>query len=188
MDKAYFANIYTKYFKVLYLFSLRMVGDASSAEDIVQDVFMECWRKKDEIDLSTPLSPYLYKLTYHRSLDFIKSANNKNLNLSDDGLFLNSLLYATFTNEEKIDTVAIENEVNVCIDSLPEKCKEVFMLSRHHDLKNREIAQNLGISIKTVEKHISKALQEIRTHLLRAGYLMTLLYIWITHLPPPPIN
>ena len=191
MDKNYFEEIYTKYFKVLYLFSLRIVEDPSSAEDIVQDVFMECWSKRRIIDTSTSLKPFLYKLTYNKSLDFLKRSENKNTNLSLHKIsFLDTLFYSTFTLDEQLHTNEIGKEINSCISLLPDRCREIFLLSRKKNLKNKELAEKLGISLKAVEKHISKALQEIRTHLLRTGYITTWLFICIGHLASvlTPIN
>ncbi|MDO5665540.1 MAG: sigma factor, partial [Bacteroidia bacterium] len=68
MGKDYFEHIYTEYYNILKLFSLRIVGNPSAAEDIVQDVFAEIWTKRKEIDITKAIKPYLYKLTYNRSL------------------------------------------------------------------------------------------------------------------------
>lgn len=171
MKKDYFENIYLQYFKVLSLFSSRIVGDIASAEDIVQDVFFECWSRRNKIDTSIPIKSYLYKLTYNRSLDFIKKSENKNLKLETEISELDTIFYSTFIQDEQLHTDGISKEINECVTLLPEKCKQVFMLSRHHELKNREIAKKLDINIKTVEKHISKALREIRNRLLESGYL-----------------
>lgn len=177
MKKDYFEHIYLQYFKELSLFSARIVGDISAAEDIVQDVFFECWSRRNKIDTSTSIKPYLYKLTYNRSLDFLKRLDNKNLNIGDGISELDNLFYSTFIQDDQLHTDEISKEIINCINLLPEKCKQVFILSRHNSLKNREIAEELDISIKTVEKHISKALQEIREHLLKAGYLLEFLII-----------
>ena len=180
-EKVYFEHIYVTYFKVLHLFASRIVEDTLSAEDIVQEVFTEYWINRTKIDTSISIKPYLYKLTYHRCLDFLKSAQNKKtINLPEELSPLDALLYTSFSIEEHLHADEIGKEINRRIDMLPEKCKEVFILSRQHNLKNREIAQILNINIKSVEKHISKAIKEIRIQLLRAGYSL----IWILFHPP----
>ncbi|WP_286847207.1 RNA polymerase sigma-70 factor [Proteiniphilum sp. UBA5463] len=171
--------MYKNYFKVLYLFAIRIVGDASSAEDIVQDVFTECWMKRNSLDLSRSLKPYLYKLTYNRSLDFLKLSDNKRVTISDRFSLSDEIMYSAFTLDEQLYSDEIGKEISNCVAELPDKCKQVFLLSRHDDLKNREIAEKLNISIKTVEKHISKALQTIRDHLLKTGYLGALTCFFI---------
>lgn len=171
MERHYFEHIYENYFKVLYLFALRIVGDASAAEDIVQDVFAECWLKRNSLDLSRSLKSYLYKLTYHRSLDFLKSSDNKCVPISERISLIDEILYSTVTSDDILYTGEMEKQIIQCVKQLPDKCKEVFLLSRYDNLKNREIAEKLNISIKTVEKHISKAQEMIRDHLLKTGYL-----------------
>lgn len=171
MDRDYFKNIYEDYFKVLYLFALRIIGDASSAEDIVQDVFTECWMKRNSLDLSRSLKPYLYKLTYNRSLDFLKLSDNKSVAISDRFSLIDEIFYSTITVDEELNTREVEKQIIKCVKQLPDRCREVFLLSRHDNFKNREIAEKLNISIKTVEKHISKAQEMIRAHLLKTGYL-----------------
>lgn len=179
MDKIYFENIYLKYFKVLSLFSLRIVGDISSAEDIVQEVFTTCWASRKEIDITISIKPYLYQLTYTKSLDFLRKSENKNIHIGNEISSIDALFYSTFTQDEELHADACSKEIIKCIDLLPEKCKCVFLLSRRDNFKNKEIAERLGISIKTVEKHISTALHAIRVHLLRTGYLIALLIIYL---------
>lgn len=171
-NKTYFEEIYVKYSKVLYFFAVRIIKDTDAAEDIVQDVYAECWIRREAIDISLPVKPYLYKLTYNRCLDFLKSSANKNILISDQPSVLDNILYSTFTQDDQMHLNEIKSEITQSINSLPSRCKEIFLLSRHKNLKNREIAEKLDISIKTVEKQISKALQEIRTNLLENGYLL----------------
>lgn len=83
---------------------------------------------------------------------------------------LEEILYTTFTSHDELSFNDIEREILECVSQLPERCKEVFLLSRHDNLKNREIAEKLEISIKTVEKHISLALQTLNNHLKKKGY------------------
>lgn len=177
MNTSNFEHIYISYFKVLSLFALRIVRDSAVAEDIVQDVFTECWDNRDVIDFKQPIKPYLYKLTYNRSLDFLKSSNSKNVLISEKTSILNDILYAAFTTEEEVRLGDIRRELLGGIDTLPERCKEVFLLSRKSNLKNKEIAKSLDISVKAVEKHITTALKSLRSHLIKAGYLTCLIIV-----------
>lgn len=170
MDTIYFEDIYTKYFKVLYHYSLRIVENEDAAQDIVQDVFTECWVRREQLDISTSLKPYLYTLAYNRSLDFLKSSEKQKKSVEISAL--DELFYSTFTTDDDLYSENIGKEIAACVDALPERCREVFRLSRHDNLKNREIASRLNISVKAVEKHISKALHEIRSHLVRTGYFL----------------
>lgn len=173
MDKEYFEEIYVSYFKVLHLFALRMVKDNIAAEDIVQDVFTDCWAKRGYIDISKSLKPYLYKTTYNHSLDFLKLSENNNVPISDKLSLLDDILYATFTTDDQLHLSDISREMAAGIDSLPQRCKEIFLLSRENNFKNREIAERLDSSVKAVEKQIAKALQDLKSHLVKAGYLIS---------------
>ncbi|WP_373727456.1 RNA polymerase sigma-70 factor [Bacteroides heparinolyticus] len=185
MDRACFERIYADYYKVLRLFAMRIVGDMSHAEDIVQEVFTHCWENRKRIDVSIPIKSYLYTLTYHRCLDLLKSSQYARKELSDDVSYLDNLLFTSFTVDEQLSTDEIKKEIAHCVSLLPDKCKEVFMMSRYHDLKNREIAEKLNITVKAVEKHISKALKDIRTHLLQNGYMPVVALILSLSFTPP---
>lgn len=151
MNRDDFEIIYLKYYNVLRIFACRIVGDDSAAEDIIQDVFAELWSNR-------------------MSLDFLKLSDNKNVTISNQEDLLEQILYTTFTSHDELSFNDIESYILECVDQLPERCKEVFLLSRHDNLKNREIAEKLKISIKTVEKHISSALQTLSNHLKKRGY------------------
>ncbi|MDY5237238.1 RNA polymerase sigma-70 factor [Bacteroides helcogenes] len=177
MDRACFERIYTDYYKVLRFFAMRVVGDMPHAEDIVQEVFTHCWENREQIDASIPIKSYLYTLTYRRALDLLKSSQYARKDLSEDVSYLDNLLFTTFTADEQLSTDEIKKEIILCVELLPDRCKEVFMMSRFQNLKNREIAEKLNITVKAVEKHISKALKDIRAHLLRNGYMPVAAFI-----------
>lgn len=176
MNKDNFETVYIKYFNVLCLFSMKIVKDSKAAEDIVQDVYMQCWQRWEQLDLSKPIKPYLYRLTYNKSLDYLRLSDNKNLQISQNITLVDQIYYSTFTDDDDGANERLNQEVLNSINLLPDRCKEVFLLSRQSNLKNREIADKLNISIKTVEKHISKALSDIRLRLADFGYLVFCLF------------
>lgn len=178
-SRAFYEEIYLKYFDVLYLFSQRIVSSSDAAKDIVQDVFLDFWQRWDEIDFSYSVKPYLYRLTYNKSLDYLKLSDNKNESLTHNPLLVDQLFYTTFTHDDDLYAEEIGLEIQSCIKTLPSRCKEVFILSRKNNLKNREIADKLNISIKAVEKHISKALTTIRERLIYLDYLALLVSVLI---------
>ncbi len=177
MDKKYFEDIYINYFKVLRFFALRIVNNAAVAEDVVQDVFTEFWARRSLIDSTKSIKPYLYKLTYNRCLDFLRSKGNANITLSEKPSILNDILYSAFTTDEYVLISDISKEMEIAIDALPDRCKEIFLLSRKSNLKNREIADVLNISVKAVEKQITKALQNLKSHLTKTGYIVSLIVL-----------
>src|SRR5690554_6439565 len=182
MDAGYFEKIYKKYFNVLQTYARRIVLKSEVAEDIVQEVFLECWDRRKSIDLSDSLKPYLYTLTRRKSIDWLRKFENKNVLFSDFEFQVDQLYFETLSSlssDNQIDALEIERVINRSIGLLPLKCKEVFLLSREDGLKNREISEKLNLNIKTVEKHITRALKEIRQNLTESGVfgLSILLFI-----------
>lgn len=179
MDAGYFEKIYKKYFNVLQTYARRIVLKSEVAEDIVQEVFLECWDRRKSIDLSDSLKPYLYTLTRRKSIDWLRKFENKNVLFSDFEFQVDQLFFETLSSDNQIDAPEIERVINRSIGLLPLKCREVFLLSRKAGLKNREISEKLNLSIKTVEKHITNALKEIRQNLTKSGVLGLLLLFFI---------
>lgn len=171
MDSEYFKIIYKKYFNVLHAYSLRFVSKGEVAEDIVQEVFLECWDRRRSIDVAESLKPYLYTLTRRKSIDFLRKSESKNLLFSEIETHLDQLFFETLTLDDPIDMREIGQIIEEAILLLPPKCKEVFLLSRESGMKNKQIAESLGLSVKTVEKHITKAIKQIRLALEERGHL-----------------
>ncbi|MEA5080161.1 MAG: RNA polymerase sigma-70 factor [Dysgonamonadaceae bacterium] len=172
MNSEYFNIVYKKYFTVLHAYSKHIVYSDEVSEDIVQEVFLECWDRRKTIDTSIPLKSYLYTLTYRKSIDYLRKSESKNIQFSSIDSPLDQLFFETLNPDEHIDVHEMEKIIKGAVSLLPPKCKEVFLLSRHNGMKNKEIAETLNLSIKTVEKHISKALMQIRKVLDEKGYLL----------------
>ncbi len=173
-----FKQLFECYFDQLLKYAYRYVNDWSAAEDIVQEVFLSLWMKREEIDINQPIKPYLYKATYNRSLNYIASYyTQKRVDQStyDDMIGRLMMRYNQYDN---LLAKEINEELSICINALPPQCKKVFNLSSIEGLKNREISNRLKISEKTVEKHISRALTELRKHLLERGLLPILLFLF----------
>lgn len=174
-----FKNNFIDHYVNLCLFVCRFVKDKNIAEDIVQDVFANVWNKRNEIDFNRPLKPLLYKYARNKALDCLKSKSMIN-DSARQGSTLQSLdSYVTklIVNQldEELDFRELDREIMSCIQRLPLKCRTIYNMSRLHNLKNREIAENLGISVKTVEREIAKALTEIKNHLVNTGLLPALI-------------
>lgn len=179
MDSEYFKIIYKKYFNVLHAYSLHIVSKAEVAEDIVQEVFLECWDRRASIDVVASLKPYLYTLTRRKSIDFLRKSETKNLLFSEVETHLDQLFFETLALDERIDMREIGQIIEETILLLPPKCKEVFLLSRENGMKNRQIAETLDLSIKTVEKHITRAIKQIRSALEERGHLPIVIFFFL---------
>ena len=148
--------LFRRYYPNLIFYATRLVGE-EEAEDVVQDVFVELWKRKDTIEIGDQIQAFLYRAVYTRALNVLKHRN------VEDGYCA-----AMEENNEvirRIEDRELRKEIYDAINELPDKCKEVFKLSYLHDMKNKEIADVLGVSLRTVEAHMYKALKYLRSRL-----------------------
>lgn len=166
--KALFRNYYPN----LLFYVTCLIGD-EEAEDVVQDVFVELWKRKDTMVIGGQIQSYLYRVAYTRALNVLKHRNIKNRHAAvmEEINQKRVEYYHPYEQNETIKRIE-DRELRIkiweAINELPEKCKAVFKLSYLHDMKNKEIAETMGISLRTVEAHIYKALKTLR---VRLGYL-----------------
>lgn len=167
--------LFRKYYLNLLFYSTRLVGE-EEAEDVVQDVFVELWKRKDSMEIGEQIQSFLYRAVYTRSLNVLKHRNIESgyAALVEEINQKRAEFYQPDNNEvvRQIEDRELRKEIHMAINELPDKCKEVFKLSYLHDMKNKEIADVLGISLRTVEAHMYKALKYLRN---RLGHLILLL-------------
>jgi len=137
---------------------MKYVKDLDDSKGLVHDAFVTVWEKFDSLPPDTNYRSYLYTAVRNRSLNFIRD-RKKQVDLQ----FIPDERLAEETNPFEVSELAIEIETGIL--SLPEKCREVFELNRREGLKYAEIAEKLGISVKTVEAQMSKALHVLKVHL-----------------------
>ncbi len=150
------------YFRRLYLplgmYALRIVDDATVAEDLVQDAFMKAWVHLENGEEIENFTSYIYRTVHNVCLSFLR-----------DRMETVGAHEIPDVAEEDIDTSMRDARIWRCIDQLPEKCREIFLMSKRDGLSNQEIAEELGISIKTVKNQITKAFKNLRES-LSGGY------------------
>lgn len=172
-----FQELFERYFRSLVTYAYRYVNDWNVSEDIVQDVFMALWVNRNEIDFEEPVKPYLYRATYNRSINHLNSVLvQRRVDHTDNLDELIDYEILSYNQHDNLLLKEIEEEISSFVRTLPEQRKKVFLLSREENMKNKEIAFLLNISEKTVEKHITKALSDIRTHLTETGLMSGLIY------------
>lgn len=172
-----FQELFERYFRSLVTYAYRYVNDWNVSEDIVQDVFMALWVNRNEIDFEEPVKPYLYRATYNRSINHLNSVLvQRRIDHTDNLDELIDYEILSYNQHDNLLLKEIEEEISSFVKTLPEQRKKVFLLSREENMKNKEIAFLLNISEKTVEKHITKALSDIRTHLTQTGLMSGLIY------------
>ena len=157
--------LFSIYFPRLNDFSRNVVKDDGISQDIVQEVFVKVWEKKAEIE-SLNIEAFLFRLVRNRCIDYIKHLKvvNNRLQKIHIASKYEELYRIDFVGNEPY--ILIEQELKMKIEKiiqdLPDRCREVFMLSRINGLKNKEIAEKLDINIKNVERHLNRALQSFR--------------------------
>lgn len=151
-------HIYNKYWKGLYLSAFSITRDEAQSQDIVQDVLLQLWIRKDEVEIDS-LKSYLFTAVRNKVLTFINSANNRKVFLEPGEL-------EKLSGMEDLNDLLYEQDFNYSLEagiaSLPERCREVFILSRRKYMSNKEIAIQMGISVKTVEAQMTIALKQLR--------------------------
>lgn len=140
---------------VRYVFSL--CNDRDQAEDIVQGTFVKIWEQRKSLAINTSVKNYLFRTCHNKFINSLRKYKNT-ISLSDAMYLEDFLEDGTSKNKTSKDFEVLQK----AIDSLPPKCKEVFMLHKFHGLKYREIAEELNISVKTVENQMAKAYQKLK--------------------------
>lgn len=158
-----FEKVFKKYFKALQNYAFTILNDLDVAEEIVQNVFLKIWEKKEKLPIDATVSGYLYKSVYHESLNWLR---HEKVKFSHQQHTLYSMQNETDNASERIRTKQLEEHLQKALNELPEKCRTIFQMSRFDELRYREIAEELGISIKTVESQMGKALSLMRTKLV----------------------
>lgn len=144
------------YYKPLCLYAMHYLHDIDLVEDVVQDCFAELWGRMNAEKTVSSVKSYLYMMVRNSCLDTLKKDNQIDFNSSPSGLA------DIIPDEEAEERSLIEARLWTAIDSLPEKCREVFLLSKRDGLKYKEIADKLNISAKTVENQVAKAMKILK--------------------------
>ena len=164
-DQKAFELLFSIYFARLNDFARNVVRDDMISQDIVQEVFVKVWEKRSEIE-SINLEGYLFRLVRNRCIDYIKHLKVVNSSIQEIQISskYEELYRIDFLGNEPYVLIEeeLKNKIEKTIQNLPNRCREVFMLSRMDGLKNKEIAEKLGINIKNVERHLARALQSFR--------------------------
>lgn len=169
-DLRLYEKIFRELFKPLCSFALNYVGDWDEARNLVHEVFISVWEKFDSLPADTQYRSYLFTAVRNRCLNYLR--DKKKL------LALEKVGEADLSEmNTSLETAELEQAIAQAINSLPDKCRQIFELNRGEGLKYAEIAEKLGISVKTVEAQMSKALSVLRE---RLGEFLTILFFILT--------
>ena len=173
-----FEQVFKTHFRALHSYAYTIVRDESHGEEIVQQVFYKLWEKKSNINIHQSLKAYLYQSVYNESLNYLKHLKVKK---KHQAYILTTSQEEETSSSKKIITKELEGKIVEVLKLLPGQCRTIFQMSRFENLKYREIASQLGLSIKTVENQMGKALKIMRTHLAEYLPVVAAVFSFIFH-------
>jgi len=177
-DFSAFDALFHKYSTNLYAFALSITRDSFAAEEITQLVFLKVWEKRGQINEHLSFKSFLFSVAYHETISWLRKEKSEKIRI---GEFVRISGFQTSETEQSVEFRDIEGLANQLILEMPEKRKEIFKLSREQGFSNKEIAEKLGISIKTVENQMTSALKFLREKLGKHNILGLLFYFLMFH-------
>ena len=173
-EEAY-AYVFRMYYSPLLNYAGRILKDVEAANDVVQECFCRLYERRRELRKELQVRPYLYKSVYNACMDAIKhqkvESNYINQELLD---FYFSKVVETPEAEQALLDEDLKGAIQDAINKLPERCREIFVLSKVDGLSNKQIAEQLNISMKTVEAQMTTAFVRLRKEL---GWLLCFIFI-----------
>jgi RNA polymerase sigma-70 factor (family 1) len=169
-DHAAFALIYDRYAPHLVRFAATKLFDLDDCRDLVQDIFVNLWMKKDiETTITGDLKSYLFAVTRHKIIDKIR----KNVTREEYAIVIQSLKsYDSYDPEKDIDAKEMKTVVELAIQKLPPRTKEIYMLSRNEHLSIAEIAKKLSLSDQTVKNQLSTAIKSLKETISKLAVIL----------------
>ena len=164
-----FDELFRKYYKNLTYFAIKIVKNRETAEEVVQDLLVNFWEKRHQLEPTISLKAYLYRAVYNNSIHYSKNEKRFEKTEITEALDLGSDF------ENILEQSELETRIYQLIEQLPTECRKIFKLSRFEELKYKEIAEQLEISVKTVETQMARALKFIKTNLV--DYFKILIFI-----------
>jgi RNA polymerase sigma-70 factor (family 1) len=169
-----FTEIYERYWDKLLVYAMRVIRQQPDAEDIVQELFVSIWRRRQALEIGHALSTYLYNSVRYLAFRYMEKNSTYSGYLQRLAAWMDGEDSNVSGIEAEIFGRELEGQIDQLVRELPEKMQQVFILSRRHHLSYKEIADRLSISEETVRKQVYKSLQILRSRLgpLPAGILI----------------
>ncbi|MFV0592045.1 MAG: RNA polymerase sigma-70 factor [Draconibacterium sp.] len=158
-DTKAFSELFDKYYSPLCFFANKYLSDLDLSRSLVQEVFVDLWVRHEKLNIRFSPKSYLYHSVKNRSIDYLRK-EKKTTSVSRPIETAESVPFRDLMEEAELN-----NRINLAIQQLPEKCRQVFVLCRFDGLKYSEIAEKLNISLKTVEMQMGIALKKLRDSL-----------------------
>jgi RNA polymerase sigma-70 factor, ECF subfamily len=160
IDQSSFSENFKEYFVPLCQYAFTFCRDKDQSKEIVQDVFLKIWERRDEINIRGTVGVYLYQMVRNKSLNHIRDSKKLKF-VSDDHQS------ALEHSEEDLpsESPLVKEQISAAIDVLPDRCKEIFILKRIEGLSYKQISVRLGLSEKTIENQMGIALKKLKESL-----------------------
>jgi len=166
LDQKSFEELFKVYYKPLCYYARKYTLDRYESEEVVEQVFLKLWEIRDSLSIERSVAAYLYQSVRNQSINYLKQKSIFSKNREEYVLKVRqALLFSALSEEDGTSALLareLEQQISQAIHDLPEKCREIFLLSRGEDLSMKEIAEKLNISTNTVQKQISIALAKLR--------------------------
>ena len=162
-DIGQYESLFRSSYTSLVNYARGILKDTDTSEEIVQDLFYVLWRDRKKLNIKTTLKGYLFRAVYNKSMHYIEHQKvvQRHATQAKTSISIDSDDPVEILNYKELS-----EKIAVIIEKLPERCAQIFCMSRFEGLKYAEIAEELSISIKTVEANMGKALKEFRNELL----------------------
>ncbi len=169
-----FAYVFRMYYGPLLNYAGRILKDTELANDIVQECFCKLYERRKELREKTLVRPYLYKAVYNSCMDTIKHQKIRDNYMNQEllGFYFTKVIETPEAEQALLDE-DLKESIQNAIDRLPGRCREIFILSKVEGLSNKQIAEQLNISIKTVENQMTTAFLRLRKEL---GWLLCFIH------------
>ncbi|MDD2952964.1 MAG: RNA polymerase sigma-70 factor [Parabacteroides sp.] len=155
-DYISYNKLFDRYYGCLCQYVYGLLMDKDDAEDVVQELFLTLWKNRERIEIRENVSGYLYRMARHLALNFIRSKKQMGSLPEDQDQLLLSY------EDNRLETEEFKIALYDCIDRLPDRSREVLLLHRVKGLKQKEISDELSISVKTIKNQIWMSLQKLK--------------------------
>ncbi|MES2688918.1 MAG: RNA polymerase sigma-70 factor [Bacteroidota bacterium] len=172
-DLKSFEQVFNAYAENLVRYAETILKNTYEAEDIVQQLFVQLWDKRSTLVITTSLKSYLYRAAHNSSLNKIKQHGVRD-SYAEYYTYVGNA--ETGSAAQRVEAKEVNTAIETAIEELPEQCRKVFRLSRFEQMKYQQIADELGISVKTVENQMGKALKHMRLR-LKDYMLLLMMYL-----------
>jgi RNA polymerase sigma-70 factor (ECF subfamily) len=168
-DEETYIFLFREYYVSLCAYSRRYVGRRDIAEEIVSDTFMRIWENRERLEINTSIKSYLFNAVCNNSLNYLRKLKSEN-NIVEyfKETISENIGFESVSEDIEEQSLIMENmgqKIEEAVSRLPEQQQKVFRLRRFEGKKTKEVAEMMGLSVKTIEMHLSKATLHLRENL-----------------------